>query len=467
MIVKIGKGGTSFKGLSQYLTHDPESETANRVAWTKTLNLANDFVPAAVSEMIWTHRDAEILKREAGIRAGGRKNQVSVKHVSLNWDPRDNPSDQHMMATAQHFLKHMGWGEHQAILVAHDDKPYRHVHIMINRVHPETGRTHRDGMEQERAQRWADAYERENGIRCPQREFHPYAREKSMPRNMHMAFKNCELEFEKSERQLREFYFPVEIRQENEWKIVKDFHRVEREQHFAQGKVEFRQLRNAVYQAVREEFRDRWSAHYKAIKNASPEQKEILKAEKTKLIADQKVNLERLRDVQMAGLKLRRNDRYQKLLATQRADKAEFHDRLASGRDNSDFFHRLAQRSITQIDMRAAFRGTGKELGRRVPVAAQVSSKGEVVERSPVRTQPKDRDAGTVVARRASRRIGSIGVSLLDSLFNLGSAKPEPKVEPRDTFRLAAEEAVKQQQREQVQQRSDEKWLRDRQVYRE
>jgi hypothetical protein len=36
MIVKIGKSRHSFKGLAQYLTHDPNAQTTERVAWTHT-----------------------------------------------------------------------------------------------------------------------------------------------------------------------------------------------------------------------------------------------------------------------------------------------------------------------------------------------------------------------------------------------------------------------------------------------
>ncbi len=82
MIVKILSRGKSFKGLATYLTHDPEEKSAERVGWTHTLNLAHDHVPSAVDEMLWTARNAELLKQEAGIRAGGRATENSVKHLS-------------------------------------------------------------------------------------------------------------------------------------------------------------------------------------------------------------------------------------------------------------------------------------------------------------------------------------------------------------------------------------------------
>src|SRR3984885_3242121 len=132
MIVKIMSSGTSFAGTANYLTHE-------RVAWTHTLNLANDHVPSAVDEMLWTARNAELLKQEAGVRAGGRASENTVKHVSLNWSPEETPTRAHMIETAEGFLHHMNWHEHQTLIVAHEDKAHAHVHLMVNTIHPETG----------------------------------------------------------------------------------------------------------------------------------------------------------------------------------------------------------------------------------------------------------------------------------------------------------------------------------------
>jgi hypothetical protein len=185
MIVRILSNGKSFKGAAAYLTHDPDADTGKRVEWTHTLNLANEDVPSAVDEMVWTARDAELLKQEAGVRAGGRATETPAKHLSLNWAPEDKPTPKHMIETTQEFLRHMGWHEHQAVIVAHNDKSYAHAHVLLNCVHPETGLKLDDGFEQRRAQKWAENYEREQGrIYCQQRLLTPQQREANMPRNM-------------------------------------------------------------------------------------------------------------------------------------------------------------------------------------------------------------------------------------------------------------------------------------------
>ena len=90
MIVRILSPGKSFKGLASYLTHDPDAKSSERVGWTHTLNLAHEHVPSAVDELVWTARNAELLKQEAGIRAGGRSTENTVKHISLNWSPEES-----------------------------------------------------------------------------------------------------------------------------------------------------------------------------------------------------------------------------------------------------------------------------------------------------------------------------------------------------------------------------------------
>src|SRR5215831_3163511 len=230
MIVRILSGGKSFKGLSDYLTHDPEAETTNRLAWTHTHNLANDHVPSAVNEMLWTARDAELLKQEAGIRAGGRATENPVKHLSLNWSPEDNPTREHMIETTEEFLRHMKWQEHQAIVVAHADKSYAHVHVMLNVVHPETGLRLDDNFERRRAQEWALQYEREQGrIHCEQRLQSPDQREDAPPRNVWQAFQENQKEFENRENQLRQQQInPDEVaknQRNSEWEILKELQR--------------------------------------------------------------------------------------------------------------------------------------------------------------------------------------------------------------------------------------------------
>src|SRR5258708_39966484 len=58
----------------------------------------------------------------------------------------------------------------QAIIVAHADEPQGHVHIIVNRVHPVTGKAATLSNSKLKLSQWAEAYERRRGkVYCPQR----------------------------------------------------------------------------------------------------------------------------------------------------------------------------------------------------------------------------------------------------------------------------------------------------------
>jgi hypothetical protein len=64
-------------------------------------------------------------------------------------------SHSHGRSHSDAFLKHMGWHQHQAVYPAHSDTVHPRLHIILNRVHPDTGRTLNDWQERKRAQAWA------------------------------------------------------------------------------------------------------------------------------------------------------------------------------------------------------------------------------------------------------------------------------------------------------------------------
>jgi hypothetical protein len=460
MIVKISISGKSFKGLSTYLTHDPNANTDQRVTWTHTHNLANDDVPSAVNEMYLTAENAELLKQEAGVRAGGRATENPVKHVSLNWAPDDNPSREHMIETGKEFLRHMKWDEHQAVFVAHDDKSYKHVHIMLNAVHPETGLRLNDSFEQRRAQAWALDYEREQGrIHCEQRLQGEHDCEKNMPRNIWMAFQVNEKEFLRAEKILDDNSPEISENWKNaEWKILKEIQRDERMEFFARGKSEFSNLRNSIYREVREEFRDRWADFYELRRNGADT--DSLAAAKAQLIADQKAVLEPRRDEACRELRESRDLRYRELLDSQQELRAELRWRQDVGLDNAPFFDEIEKRKHASQEIRAEFHETGRE-----QVAGFKASKAEP-ERNDDAYVYSSGDAGINVGGR----VGAAAMSLLDSLFtdltNLGSARPEPvsAQERADMFREAAENTLKQQQQH-AREEEDESWRQPQRIF--
>src|SRR5258708_32645349 len=65
--------------------------------------------------------------------------EAPVYHLTISFDPSDTVTRERMEAVADQVLADLGLSEHQALLVAHQDRAHQHVHLMVNRVHPETG----------------------------------------------------------------------------------------------------------------------------------------------------------------------------------------------------------------------------------------------------------------------------------------------------------------------------------------
>lgn len=171
MIPKVAGKGRSFKGAGAYYLHDKKASTRERVAFTLTLNLATDDPDKAIGWMAHTAmRQAEIKKAAGGV-AKGRKLRDPVYAYSLSWAPDEKPTPEQMIAAARDTLKRLGLEQHEALLVAHNDEPHPHIHVIVNRVNPETGIAAPLSNDHLILSEWALAYEKEHGkIRCEQRQ---------------------------------------------------------------------------------------------------------------------------------------------------------------------------------------------------------------------------------------------------------------------------------------------------------
>lgn len=158
----------SFKKACWYILHDEGKDTSERVLWADTVNILS-APEDAWFEMFSVYRDQSELKRRSGRDARGRKNTRPVLHYTLSWAATDNPSPEHMKATALSSLRALGLEDHQVLMAAHSDKEHPHVHIVANTIHPETGMTAPLKYTKEALSRWAEAYEREHGVHIEQR----------------------------------------------------------------------------------------------------------------------------------------------------------------------------------------------------------------------------------------------------------------------------------------------------------
>ncbi|MCV0381726.1 relaxase/mobilization nuclease domain-containing protein [Nitratireductor sp.] len=193
MVPKVAARGSSFKGAGAYYLHDKKAASSERVAFTYTENLPVNDPARAIDCMAYTAMHQNDIKAAAGAARTGRKLTQPVYTYSLSWAPDEEPTKEEMIEAARESLKALGLDEHETLMVAHNDEPHPHIHVIVNRVHPETGKAAVLSNDHLVLSRWAEAYEKRQGqIRCEQRVENNEARRKGQfvrdRRNLQGAF---------------------------------------------------------------------------------------------------------------------------------------------------------------------------------------------------------------------------------------------------------------------------------------
>ena len=177
MVPNLGGGGYSFSGANEYYKNDkatednPRPQTQERLEWVSTRNLMSDDPDIATKIMIATALNADKLKSEAGVKKTGRKSARHVQTLSLAWHPTEKPDRVEMERAADQVLDLLGLNDHQVVVYAHNDTAHPHVHLMINRVCPNTGRMATMSNALLKLDEWANKYEKKRGaILTPERE---------------------------------------------------------------------------------------------------------------------------------------------------------------------------------------------------------------------------------------------------------------------------------------------------------
>lgn len=128
MIGKVAASGSGFRGVVNYLLLGKKDvPNPDRVAWTMGHNLLIDDPDRAPALMRATANQSLRCKKP-------------VYHLAIAWHANENPTDDLMREVGAQTLKDLELDEHQALLIAHKDTAHKHLHIVINRVHPETGK---------------------------------------------------------------------------------------------------------------------------------------------------------------------------------------------------------------------------------------------------------------------------------------------------------------------------------------
>lgn len=128
MLAKVAPPSNDFQALARYLVRgksgDPDPK---RVAWLFTQNLPTDDPELA----------AKYMEATAQLSARTRK---AAYHLMIAWHANEQPTPEAMQDVARQTLQLAGLADHQALIMGHGDKPHPHLHILLNRVHPMSGR---------------------------------------------------------------------------------------------------------------------------------------------------------------------------------------------------------------------------------------------------------------------------------------------------------------------------------------
>lgn len=118
-------GKSSFTKLASYITRESKDE---EIGFSRVTNCGFDSVDLAVKEI------------EATQARNTRSKADKTYHLVVSFPAGEVPSKEKMEDIEDEICKSIGLGDHQRVSAAHDDTDNFHLHIAINKIHPESHR---------------------------------------------------------------------------------------------------------------------------------------------------------------------------------------------------------------------------------------------------------------------------------------------------------------------------------------
>lgn len=115
------------RDLCDYIAGPDAGDEREKVQHRGAVNLLNLDHAAQVQEM-------------ADLADAARRSPQPVQHWIMSWRPGEQPTARQADHAVRTLLKDMGLEDHQAIYALHRDTDNCHLHVAVNRVHPETER---------------------------------------------------------------------------------------------------------------------------------------------------------------------------------------------------------------------------------------------------------------------------------------------------------------------------------------
>ncbi|MGB5695114.1 MAG: TraI/MobA(P) family conjugative relaxase [Polyangiales bacterium] len=135
MIVRHQRASASNKGFRQLARYIRGRSDKPRATWFLAANLPRVTGP----------RDLELACRlvEAVHSQNTRAGKDRTYHMVISLHPEDRSLDgNELKRVVEDLVETLGFSRHQYIAARHNDKDHEHVHVAINKIHPETFRIH-------------------------------------------------------------------------------------------------------------------------------------------------------------------------------------------------------------------------------------------------------------------------------------------------------------------------------------
>ena len=111
-----------------FATHDDQGK--EKLAHAGVLNFLTSTRAAQKNEMI-------------SLAEESIQSKMPIAHWVLSWQDTEQPTPEKVDFAVRYFLQLMEWKKHQAFYAVHKNTSNLHVHILVNRVHPDTLKVHR------------------------------------------------------------------------------------------------------------------------------------------------------------------------------------------------------------------------------------------------------------------------------------------------------------------------------------
>lgn len=140
-----------FNQLVDYIEENKSQEQLKPLSseFENIINYASAPVDKTTNEekciAIRTHGINDLSKAAIEMNAVSSRNtrcKDPAFHFILSWPEHEHPAPDAIFDAAEHAIKALGLADHQYVLAIHGNTDNTHCHIAVNRIHPETFRSH-------------------------------------------------------------------------------------------------------------------------------------------------------------------------------------------------------------------------------------------------------------------------------------------------------------------------------------